>query len=322
MICISMTSVVQAQWFDAEAKIMGTRVAISLWHEDATVAHDLSEKVFAELRRLDQQFSPYIESSELSRINREAATRPVSISNEMQHLLKSSMDYSQLSTGAFDITFASVGYLYQYRESKKPDDETIKKLLPSINFQHLKLVDNTIFFAEKNVKIDLGGIAKGYAVDRGIAILKSAGVQYATLMAGGDSYYLGLHKDRPWNVVIQHPRDQKKSVVMLPVADMAVSTSGDYERYFMQDGQRYHHIIQPKTGKSASELMSVTIIGQETLRTDALSTSVFVLGAKAGMELINRLPDVDAVIIDRQGNLYYSKNLVPPEKLEKPSLRP
>lgn len=312
----------EAQWFDAEDKIMGTRIAISLWHEDAAVAQQLSEKVFAELRRLDQQFSPYIDSSELSRINREAAIKPVKITQEMQHLLTQSIEYSQLSAGAFDITFASVGYLYQYRQSIKPDEATIKKLLPSINFQHLKLSDNTIYFADQNVKIDLGGIAKGYAVDRGIAILKSAGVQHATLMAGGDSYYLGLHKDRPWNVVIQHPRDQKKSVLMVPVADMAVSTSGDYERYFMQDGERYHHIIQPKTGKSASELMSVTIIGQETLRTDALSTSVFVLGAKKGMELINGLPDVDAVIIDRQGNLYYSNNLVPPEKLDKPSLRP
>ncbi len=317
-----ITPLANAQWFDEETSIMGTRIAISMWQEDAAVAHDLTEKVFAELRRLDEKLSPYIEKSELSLANRLATTQTLTISDEMLHLIQTSIEYSKLSNGAFDITYASVGYLYDYRKSQKPDDATINKLLPSIDYRHIQLGEHTVHFKDPNVKIDLGGIAKGYAVDRGIAILKSAGVQYATLTAGGDSYFLGLHKDRPWNVVIQHPRDQKKNVLMLPVADMAVSTSGDYERYFMQDDKRYHHILQPKTGKSANELMSVTIIGAETMRTDALSTSVFVMGVKEGLALINRLPDVDAVLIDREGKMYYSNNLVPPEKIDKPSLRP
>jgi thiamine biosynthesis lipoprotein len=317
-----ITPLAHAQWFAEEASIMGTRIAINLWQDDPAVAQDLIAKVFAELRRLDQQFSPYIDSSELSKVNRLAATQSMPVSDEMLHLIQVSNEYSQLTNGAFDITYASVGYLYDYRKAQKPDDASIQKLLPSIDYRHIQLGDHTVHFKNAEVKIDLGGIAKGYALDRGIAILKSAGVLYATLTAGGDSYFLGLHQDRPWNVVIQHPRDHKKNVLMLPVADMAVSTSGDYERYFIKDGERYHHIIQPKTGKSASELMSVTIIGQEAIRTDALSTSVFVLGVKDGLALINRLPDVDAVLIDRQGKMYYSNNLVPPEKLEKSSLRP
>lgn len=317
-----LMSSVQAQWINREASIMGTHIAINLWQEDSIQAYDLIEKVFAELRRLDQELSPYIASSELNKVNQLAGQQPVVVSDELIYLIKTAQDYSVLSHGAFDITYASVGYLYDYRKQQKPDDATIQKLLPSINYRHIQLGEHTVQFNDPKVKIDLGGIAKGYAVDRGIAILKSAGVLYASLTAGGDTYFLGLHKDRPWNVVIQHPRDAKSSVVMLPVADMAVSTSGDSERYFIQDGERYHHIIQPKTGKSAHELMSVTIIGSEGIRTDALSTSVFVLGVKDGLALINSLDDVDAVLIDQQGRLYYSKNLVPPESIHKSSLRP
>jgi thiamine biosynthesis lipoprotein len=162
------------------------------------------------------------------------------------------------------------------------------------------------------VRIDLGGIAKGYAVDRGIAILADRGIRHGTVTAGGDTRILGDRIGRPWVVGIRHPDDRQRVIARIPLEDAALSTSGDYERYFDEDGRRYHHIINPRTGHSAGELRSVTIIGPDATTTDGLSTGVFVLGAERGLALIERLGDVDAVLVTRDGKVLYSSGLAPP----------
>ena len=290
---------------------MGTSVRVELWHEDATVARAAMGAVMDEMNRIDTTMSPFKPDSELSRINRDAANKPVPISQEMFGLITRSIEFSKLSGGAFDITFSSVGYLYDYRKNVKPTDEQIAEALPGINYRHLRLDPKaqTIRYARPGVRIDLGGIAKGYAVDNCIAILRSRGIRNAIVTAGGDTRLLGDRRGRPWNVGIRDPRRRGEVVALLPLENVAISTSGDYERYFEEDGVRHHHIINPKTGKSATGVRSVTVIGPDGVTTEGLTKSVFVKGPKEGMRLIESLTGVDAIVIDDTGHMLYSPGL-------------
>ncbi len=290
---------------------MGTRITVELYHDDDNAATAAISAVMTEMRRIDDAMSPYKPESELSLVNREAAQHPVPISAELFGLLQRSLHFSELTHGAFDITFASVGFLYDYRAGVRPDDQARAQAVKFINFRNVLLDEKTksVSFAKSGTKIDLGGIAKGYAVDRCIDIVRARGVTSALITAGGDSRVIGERWGRPWQIGIRDPRNREGLVAMLPLENVAVSTSGDYERYFEEGNVRYHHIIDPTTGDSARELRSVTIIGPEATTTDALSTSVFVLGVKKGLELINRLPDVDAILVDGKGILHYSSGL-------------
>jgi len=300
-----------AEWYSREEAIMGTAVRVELWHEDGAEARAAMSAVMNEMHRIDASMSPYKPESELSRINREAAQKPVSISQEMFDLIMRSIEFSKLSGGAFDITFSSVGYLYDYRGHTKPTDEQIAEALPGISYRHLQLDPKarTIHYARRGVRIDLGGIAKGYAVDNCIAILKGRGVKNAIVTAGGDSRLLGDRRGRPWNVGIRDPRRRGEVAAVLPLADVAISTSGDYERFFEEDGVRYHHIINPKTGKPATGVRSVTIVGPDGITTEGLTKSVFVKGPKEGMRLIESIKGVDAIIINDAGQMLYSPGL-------------
>ena len=293
---------------------MGTRIAVEFWDEDPQHATQCAEQVFNEMRRIDALMSPYKPDSELSRINQHAADEAVLISEEMFKLLQKSMHMSELSKGAFDITFSSVGYLYDYRKGIKPSEEQIHQSLGNINYHHVLLdeANHRVRFARHGVRIDLGGIAKGHAVDNGIAILIGCGIKGGLVSAGGDSRILGDRGNRPWMMGIRHPRQQGAVAVMLPLSNTAISTSGDYERFFIEDGQRYHHIISPRTGKSVSSTWSASVIGPDATTTDALSTTLFVLGPEEGLKLIESLGGIDAVIIDAEGQMHYSSGLIPP----------
>lgn len=309
-----------AEWLHDQQDIMGTEVTVTVWHDQAAVGKEAIAAVMADMRRIDATYSPYIESSELARLNVTAAHQPVTVSAELRYLIERSLHYSQLSGGAFDITFASLGWFYDYRSKKKPDAEQQKNLLPAINYKFLTLdpVRHTLAFAHPNVRIDLGGIAKGYAVDRAVEILRRYGITHASVSAGGDSRLLGDRRGRPWLIGIKNPRqrgaDDREVVLTMPLSDVAVSTSGDYERFFIDEktGERVHHIINPKTGRSADSVISVTILGPQGTDTDALSTTLFVLGVEQGLALLEGLPGFDAVIIDAAGKVHYSPGLQPP----------
>ena len=302
---------VPAAWHERTEAIMGTEVRVELWADDATAANQAIEAVMAEMHRIDQDMSPYKPESELSQVNTRAASEAVRISRELFDLIKRSIWFSRRTGGAFDITFASVGYLYDYRAYQHPTDAQIADKLPGINYRHLILDDKntTIRFAREGTRIDLGGIAKGHAVDRCIALLMVRGIAHAIVTAGGDSRVIGDRRGRPWNVGIRDPRNRGKVIALVPLVDEAISTSGDYERYFVEDGVRYHHILNPKTGKSATGVRSVSIIGKDATTTDGLSTSVFVMGVKDGMALVKRLQGIEAVIVDDRGRAYYSPGL-------------
>jgi len=299
---------------------MGTQVKVELWSESADTAKLCTQRVMTEMHRIDTLMSPQKEQSELAIINQKAAEQPVKIGRELFELLQRSLTLSILSEGAFDITFASIGYQYNYRHGDKPSDEQIARDLERINYRHILLnnKDLTVKFALKGVRIDLGGIAKGYAVDNAIQILQDCGIKQALISAGGDSRIMGDKRGRPWMTGIRNPRSQDKtgSVVVIPLSDTAVSTSGDYERYFIRDGVRYHHILSPKTGKPAKGVQSVTVLGPDAVTTDGLSTTLFVLGTRKGLALAERLDGIDAVIIDAKGKIHFSAGLAPPTQRE------
>ena len=300
-----------SEWQSENAAIMGTTIRVELWHPDSEVRKEGIAMVLNEMERVNRLMSPYIKDSQLSELNDNAFKQPVKVDEDLFQLIQKSIEFSELTNGAFDITFASVGYLYNYRKQHKPSEEKIAKAKTYVNYKNLILNDTqrTVSFAQKGVKIDLGGIAKGYAVDQAIHHLKELEIEHALISAGGDTRLLGDRKGRPWLVGIKDPANTEKVIAMLPLQNEALSTSGDYERFFIEDGVRYHHIIHPDTGKSASEVRSASIIGANTITTDALSTSVFVLGVKAGLELLNTLENVEGVIVDQQGKLFYSKGL-------------
>ncbi len=292
---------------------MGTAIHVELWQLDPKEAEKNIQRVLLEMRRIDLLMSPFKKDSELNLVNNQAAKHPVKISSELFNLVQKSLEISRLSKGAFDITFASVGQFYDYRKKSQPTKKELTSNLKNINYKHIKLdkKNQTIFFTQPGTKIDLGGIAKGHAVDRSIKILQEHGITQAMVSAGGDTRIIGDKGGHPWYVGIRHPRDKKKSAVILPLSQTAISTSGDYERYFIKDNIRHHHIIKPSTGDSARELMSVSILGDESTTVDALSTTVFILGLKKGMKLISTLPNTEAIIIDNNGQMFYSEGLMP-----------
>lgn len=310
-----LATTASATWYKKEQGIMGTVIRVELWHDNQDTANKAIASVMDEMHRIDRLMSPYKKSSALSQINKEAAHKAVRIDTELFDLIAQSLYFSKLTNGAFDITFSSVGHLYDYRKKIHPSDKQIKQNLKRLNYRHIILDSqaNTIRFAIPGVSIDLGGIAKGYAVDTSIALLKEAGIKHAIITAGGDSRVIGDRRGRPWIIGIKDPRKSHAVKGTIPLVHSALSTSGDYERYFVKNGEHFHHILRPDTGKSARQLRSVTIIGSDATTTDALSTSVFVLGPKKGMELIETLDDVEAILIDQQNRLVYSSGMLAQE---------
>lgn len=317
--CLTVfSSAAKAEWHRDMQPIMGTEVSVTLWHKDEQLAKGAMTAVMDEMRRINDTLSPYIESSDLSQVNRLAAQSPQSISSELAYLVDKSLFFSRLSEGAFDITYASVGWRYDYREKNQPSQGEIASLLPAINYQWLELDKSslTLKYGHENVRIDLGGIAKGYAVDRAADKLVALGVEHATVSAGGDSRIIGDRRGRPWIIGIKKPRAANgtdEAAIKLPLQDVAISTSGDYERFFIDEktGERIHHILNPKTGGPAQGVTSVTVLGPLGADTDPLSTSVFVMGVERGLALINKLPGFDCIIIDRYGKVHYSAELLP-----------
>jgi thiamine biosynthesis lipoprotein len=313
----------RADWMERTEAIMGTRCYVELWATDPATGNDALDAVMAELRRIDNLMSHYKPDSQLSQINAYGNERPVQVDKELFDLIKLSTHYSEITEGAFDITYASVGYLYNYPLHIHPTEEQIKQALPAVNYRNLIFDEehHTVRFGHPGMRIDLGGIGKGYAVDRGIEVLKVRGITRALVTAGGDSRIIGDRFGRPWLVAIRHPDNPNKVVTRIPLADAAVSTSGDYERFFDENGVRYHHIIDPRTGHSASKVRSATVIGPTATQTDGMSKTAFVLGAEAALEIINRMPEYDAVFVTPDGRMLYSDGLRP-AKARPPGARP
>ena len=305
----------RAEWYADSRPMMGTEISVRLWHDDPGKGRALIEQVFKETKRIDLLMSTYIDDSRISKINREAAEHPVVAGAELFDLIQRSIDISVLTHGAFDITYESVGQHYDFRNRERPDEETVAANLDLIDYRLINLdqVNGSVDFGAQGVRINLGGIAKGYVVEQGVGLLRVAGVQHAVVTAGGDSKLLGDRRGQPWMVGIRDPRVDGEVAMTLPLQDEAISTSGDYERFFDEDGVRYHHIISPNTGDPASGVHSATVFGPDAVITDALSTSVFIMGVDLGLRLIATLPDYESIVIDDEGQIFFSDGLMPPQ---------
>jgi thiamine biosynthesis lipoprotein len=294
---------------------MGTEVSVTVWHDDESAARQAIDAVMEDMRQLDEWWNPANPAGELYWVNQQAGAGPVAISPELAQVIAKALYFSELTGGAFDISFASVGRYYDYRESRAPHAEQREAALQAVDYRLIELDTKALrlHFGHPLLKIDLGGIAKGYAVDRALAILAGRGIAHASVSAGGDTGLLGDRRGRPWMVGIRNPRKEGDVALTLPLESLAFSTSGDYERYFIDpdSGERIHHIINPRTGKSTSGVISASVMGPRGFDTDPLSTTVFVLGVDKGLALINSLPEFDAVLIDDKGVVHYSSGLEP-----------
>lgn len=294
-----------------ERVLMGTQVIVKVVSNDRERSQIAVNAAFDEVSRLERLMSNFMPETELSRINQQAGVAPVKVSRELFEIIKRSLVFSELSDGAFDISFASVGKLWNFRNAVLPASDAVKTHLPFVDYRKIRLDDErtTVFLPSRQMEIGLGGIGKGYAMDRAMAVLNHHGIRNAMVMAGGDTLIKGKNGDDLWRVGLRDPDTVDGILAVLPLEDQAISTSGDYERFFMKDGVRYHHILNTRTGYPASLCRSVTILAPDATTSDALSTTVFVLGPERGLALVERLDDVEAIIIDRHGTMSLSSGL-------------
>jgi len=298
---------------------MGTEVRISVYTDDEAGASNASEAAFAEIARIEKLMTTW-HPSEVTRINDNAGIAPVTVSDETLEVIEKAQWSSKLSGGAFDITFYAMHGVWKFDEDMEknprlPDPQVIAKRRALIDWKQL-VVDHekkTVFLKKKGMGISLGGIAKGYAVDRAGAVLRARGFPNAIVQAGGDLLCAGSKEGRAWSAGIQDPRLPRESpdrvFALIWLTDHAFSTAGDYERYYFVDGKRYHHIIDPHTGYPATRSRSVTIYAKDALTADALDDAVFILGWKKGIEMIEKLDDVGAVVVDDRGQVHLSKRV-------------
>jgi len=295
---------------------MGTAITVELWSEDAAAGEAAMAAVMAEMHRIDRAMSPHKPDSELSRLNALAFAAPFALSEEMATLLARAESFARLTGGAFDITYAAVGHLYDYRARVRPSAAAIEAARAAVGWQHLRLdrAARTVRFGRPGMRIDLGGFAKGHAVDNAAGLLAARGIRHAMVSAGGDSRILGDRRGRPWMVGVRNPRGAPGDVIaVLPLVDASISTSGDYERYFDDEsGERHHHLIDPATGRSPAGVHGVTVLAEDGLTSEALSKALFVLGPERGMALIESCPGVDAIVVDAAGGVQVSSGLVAP----------
>jgi FAD:protein FMN transferase len=292
---------------------MGSEVRLTAWTADERNALAAFEHVFDDFDYLDRALSVWHETSEVSRLNAAAGKAPVTIKPEVLEVLQVAQQVGRWTNGKFDITFGALSGLWKFdhdQDNKVPDRRDVAARLPLVAYEALALdpARGTAFLPRAGMRVHLGGIGKGFAVDRAAAMLRSHGINDFLVQAGGDLYAAGRHGERPWRAAIRDPRGDG-NIAAMDLAESTFSTSGDYERFFIQDGRRYHHILDPDTGEPAQGTRSVTIVATRAVIADGLSTGVFVMGPDAGMALIEQLPDVEGVIVTETGEVRVSSGL-------------
>lgn len=298
-----------------EMKLMGNRFEITVVGKIADWANQQIDAAVTEIRRIEDLLSTFKESSETNLINRNAGIQPVQVSEETFNLIARSLRISQITQGAFDISYGSIDkrlWNFDQTMTELPDPATAKRMVRLINYQNIILDQekHTVFLKETEMRIGFGGIGKGYAAEMAKALLKKNGVKSGIVNASGDLAVWGKQPDgKPWTIGIVHPDFAGQPFSYMEIADGAVATSGNYEKFVMIAGKKYSHTIDPKTGLPVRGIKSVTIISPNAELCDALATPVTILGVKLGVDLINQLNGVECVIIDDDNNLFTSKNI-------------
>ncbi len=290
---------------------MGVRTEIQVFLADEKAGRAAIAAAFAEIRRIEDLLTEWKPNSDVSRLNRAAGKAPVVITAETSQVLARGKEVSEVSGGAFALTWGALASLWDFRgERTVPAESRVRERLALVDDTKLVLDKDarSAFLREDGMAVGVGGLAKGYAVHRALGVLEKAGASNALVFVGGDIGVIGRKGDEPWVVGIQDPRATGFFAV-LPIGDASIATTGDYEQFFETGGKRYHHILDPRTGWPADACRSATVIAGDAVTAEALSTAVFVLGPAAGMELIERMKGVEAVVVDANNEVTLSSGL-------------
>lgn len=292
---------------------MGNRFVISIDEDSEAVAAEKIDRAVEEISRIERLFTTFSDSSVTSRVNAQAGVQPVEVPEEFFYLVKRARGISDLTRGAFDLSYGSIDkrlWNFDQTLTALPTAEALRNLR-LINYRNIVLDDarQTVFLKEKGMRIGFGGIGKGYAADRASRLLKELGVSNGVVNASGDLKTWGTCNGRPWTISVADPDAPAFPFSELEVGEMAVATSGTYEKYTVIDGKRYSHTINPRTGLPVSGIKSVTVICPYAELADAMATPLAVLGVDESLDLINQMKDIACIIIDDDNRLFTSKNL-------------
>ena len=324
LLCVCAVSTVQAADAPANGSVdavavrdeqvkMGSPFAVTAVAADAEHARRAVAMAFAEIDRIEDRISSWRDDSETSRLNRHAGHGPLPVSDELFGLVRRSLAVSKLTGGAFDITFAGAGQLWDFKASppRRPDADALRRGLALVGYENVVLdaEAKTIELTLPGMRIGFGGIGKGYAANRAVHVMKAMGITGGLVNAGGDLVAFGRQADGgPWTIGLADPLEPGSVFASLDLVDQAIVTSGDYERFVEIDGVRYAHILDPRTGEPVRGVRSVTVVCPDGELADALATSVFVLGVDEGLRLVDSLRGVEALIIDHNGKLHPSRS--------------
>ncbi|MDP4284363.1 MAG: FAD:protein FMN transferase [Bacteroidota bacterium] len=301
--------------FKKGLKLMGNHFEISVVTDDEAWANERIDAGIHEIQRIEKLLTTFNESSETCLINRYAGASPVAVSQETFSIIERSLRISSITQGSFDISYGSIDKrLWNFDTNMKalPDKRTAKKMVRLINYRNIILDHEncTVFLKEKGMRIGFGGIGKGYAAERARIVMKSLGVKSGIVNASGDLTTWGLQPNgKPWTIGIVNPNSPHELFSYINVTDLAVATSGNYEKFIMINGKKYSHTIDPRTGLPVAGIKSVTIITLNAEVADAMATPVMIMGIKAGIDLVNQMKDIEAIVIDDRNIVYSSANI-------------
>jgi thiamine biosynthesis lipoprotein len=292
---------------------MGTLVSITVVARNEAVAQAAATAGFAEIRSLEELLSTWIATSELSRVNASAGIKPIHVSTETLTIVQRAMQASEMTDGGFNIVIGPAVEAWSVTDRQRiPTESELDALRPLMDLQavHVDVREQTIYLGKAGMRIDVGGIGKGYAADQAVEALRRAGAIAGVVALSGDIKTFGrLPGGKMFPIGIQHPRKDGSVLAWIDLQDEAISTAGDYERFFERDGVRYHHILDPRTLQPARSCQSVTVVAREGIWADGLDTGIFVMGVELGMQLVEALPDVEAIIVDADGHVHVSSGL-------------
>jgi thiamine biosynthesis lipoprotein len=301
--------------FRKDMKLMGNQFSISVVADNEAWAIERIDAAVREIARIERLLTTFDEDSETNIINRNAGVEPVPVSRETFGIIRRSIRISGITQGAFDITYGSVDrrlWNFDTHMQRLPDKKTAKEMVRLINYRNIVLDEenSTVFLKEKGMRIGFGGIGKGYAAERAKGVLIDMQVDSGVVNASGDLVAWGYQPDgKPWTIGIADPNSATKIYSYLAITNMALATSGNYEKFVIIDGKKYSHTINPRTGLPITGIKSVTIISPNAEIADAMATPVMIMGIKAGLDMIDQINDIEAIVIDDNDKLYKSKNI-------------
>jgi thiamine biosynthesis lipoprotein len=302
------------QIFKKKQSLLGSSFEITVVAIDSIQGNQFADLAIAEVKRIENLISDWIPTTQISKVNQNAGIAPVKVDQEVFDLVERATKMSKLTSGAFDISYASMDKIWKFDGSMKemPSPEAIKKSVERVGFENIILnsKDTTIFLKNKGMKLGLGGIGQGYIADKIKALLQEKGCSSGLVNVSGDINTWGKQPNGQfWTVGIINPLNKNKVFATFPLDDSAVETSGSYEKYVSFNGKRYSHIIDPRTGYPATGIISVSVFAKQTELADALATGIFVLGIEVGLDLINQLNGIECIIVDENGTIHVSKNI-------------